>query len=69
MPKQDLDHTDVDLLLEQMGGEAVPKCVERDALVDPSRLRRGVTGTVELACRQRADRVLPGKRGSRQPTN
>ena len=61
VPEQDLDHADVDLLLEQMGGEAVPKRVQRDALVDPSRLSRGVAGTVELACRQRVDRVLPGR--------
>ena len=57
MPEQHLDHADVDLLLEQMGGEAVPQRVEGDALVDPGRLSRGVAGAVELACRQRVDRI------------
>src|SRR5215468_10877406 len=45
--QQHLDHTDVDLLLEEMGGEAVPERVERDAFVDPGRLSRGMAGTVE----------------------
>jgi hypothetical protein len=29
-----LDHPDIDLLLEQVRGEAVPQGVHRDALVD-----------------------------------
>src|SRR5260370_27581857 len=58
---KDLDHADVDVLLEQVGGEAVPQRVERDALVDPGHLRRGMASTVELACRERVDRILPGK--------
>src|SRR5471032_2801121 len=49
--EQHLDDADVDLLLEQMGGEAVAQRVQRDALVDACRLSRGVAGTVELACR------------------
>jgi hypothetical protein len=51
VPEQDLDHANVDLLLEQLGGEAVPERVQRDALVDPGRLeprrgRRGSAGVV-----------------------
>src|SRR5215470_5178826 len=64
VPEQDLDHANVDLLLEQMGGEAVPKRVQGDALVDPSCQGRDVAGAVELACRERIDSVLPGE----QPT-
>src|SRR5271168_2199851 len=55
--EQHLDDADVDLVLEQMGGEAVAQRVQRDALVDAGRLSRGMAGTVELACRQRVDRI------------
>ena len=34
--QEHLDHADVDLLLQQMGGEAVPERVQRDPLVDPA---------------------------------
>src|SRR5713226_2768023 len=57
VPEQHLDHADVDLLLQEMGGEAVPQRVERDTLVDPGHLRRGMAGTIELACRQRLHRI------------
>ena len=40
--EQDLDHADVDVLFEQVSGEAVPQGVRRDALGDARRLRRGV---------------------------
>jgi hypothetical protein len=46
---------------------AVPKRVQGDALVDPGRLRRGVAGAVELACRERIDPVLPGEQPSLRP--
>src|SRR5512145_2153832 len=59
VPEQHLDHTDVDLLLQEMGGEAVPERVERDALVDPGHLRCGMAGTVELAWRQWVDPIAP----------
>ena len=35
MAEQDLDHPDIDVLLEQMGGKAVPQGVERYALAPP----------------------------------
>src|SRR6266403_6358987 len=48
VPEQHLDHADVDLLLQEMGVEAVPQRVERAALVDPGPLRRGMAGTIAL---------------------
>src|ERR1700761_4581027 len=42
--EQDLDHADVDILFEQVSGEAVPQGVRRDSLGDARRLRRGVNG-------------------------
>ena len=56
--EQDLDDADVDLLLEQMGGEAVPEGVQGDALVDPGRHRRRMTGAVELTG---GERLAPGR--------
>src|SRR6202790_1951956 len=35
--EQYLDHADIHLLFEQVGGEAVAERVQRDALVDPRR--------------------------------
>ena len=67
VPEQHLDHADVDVLLEQMGGEAVPQRVQRDALVDLGHLRRGMAGAVELACRQRVHRVAARKQPALWP--
>jgi hypothetical protein len=36
--EQHLDHPDVDVLFEQMGGEAMTQGVRRDAFGDPRRL-------------------------------
>ena len=60
VPEQHLDHADVDLLLEQVGGEAVPQRVQRDALVDPGHLGRGMAGAIELARGQRLTGFCPG---------
>ena len=49
VPKQHLDHADVDLLLQQVRGEAVPQRVHRHALVDLSRQRGGMNSAIELA--------------------
>ena len=43
-----LDNPNVDVLFEQMRGEAVPQRVRRHAFGDYRRLRRGVTGAIEL---------------------
>ena len=40
--EQHLDHADIDVLLEQVGGEAVPQRVRRHALLDPGRIGGGV---------------------------
>src|SRR3954447_17312434 len=42
--EQHLDHADVDVLLKQMGGEAVSQGVQRDALADLRHLGGGMTG-------------------------
>ena len=39
MSEQHLDHANIDVLLQKMGGKAVPQRVRRHALVDPGRLR------------------------------
>ena len=59
--EQHLDDPDVDLLFQQVGGEAMPKGVHRHPLVDPGRQRGGVHGAVELAGAQRLNRVEAGK--------
>ena len=60
--EQNLDNPNVDVLFEQMRGEAVPQRVRRHALGDSRRLRRGVTGAIELPGRHRVDqpREQPG---------
>src|SRR5258707_13634443 len=44
-----LNHANIDILLEQMRGEAVPQCVWRDALLDPRGLGGRRDGPPELA--------------------
>jgi osmotically-inducible protein OsmY len=44
-----------------MRGEAVPQRVRRHPLLDPGDLGGGVDGAVELACRERLDRIAPRK--------
>ena len=60
MSEQHLDDADVDVLLEQVGGKAVAQRMGRDALLDAGRLGGLVDGAVELARRQRLDRLRPG---------
>src|ERR1051325_6697102 len=57
--EQHLDDADIGILLQQMRGEAVPQSVRRHPLLDPGSLGGGVDGAVELACRERIDRVVP----------
>src|SRR3982074_2886086 len=61
VPEQDLDHPDIDVLLEQVGGEAVPQGVERYALVDLRPVGCGMTGAIELTRRHRLHAVAPWK--------
>src|SRR5215472_9120202 len=65
VPQKCLNHTNIDILFEQMRGEAVPQRMWRDALLDPRGLGGGVDGTTELASRQRFDRVCG--RGTASP--
>src|SRR4029077_14229458 len=62
--EQDLDDTDVDVLVEQVSGEAVPQGVRRDALGDARQARGGVDGAPKLAGGHRVDRVPAGEEPS-----
>jgi hypothetical protein len=44
-----LDHANIDILLEEMRGEAVPQRVWRHALLDPRGLGGGTHSAAELA--------------------
>ena len=44
MSEQHLDHANIDILLQEMGGEAVPQRMRRCVLLDPGRLRSRVAG-------------------------
>ena len=67
VPEQHLDHPDIDVLLEQMGGEAVPQGVRRHALVDLGHIGCGVAGAVELARRHRLDRIAAREQPALRP--
>lgn len=47
--EQHLDDADIDVLLQEVGGEAVRQGVQGDALVDLRHLGGGVAGAIELA--------------------
>ena len=49
MTQKRLDHANIDILLEEVRSEAVPQCVRRHALLDPSGLGRGTDSAAELA--------------------
>ncbi|MND06620.1 hypothetical protein D3C83_280980 [compost metagenome] len=51
MAEQHLDDADVGILFEQVGGEAVPQCMRRDPLLDPSGVGGGMNGAIELTGR------------------
>ena len=55
--QQHLDHADVDLLFQQVGGKAVAQDVGRHAFVDLGRIRGKVDGAVDLPGGQRVRRV------------
>ena len=65
--EQHLDHANVDVLLEQMRGEAVPQSVRRDALGDARQVLGGVDGAAKLPGGHRVDRVLAGKEPRLRP--
>src|ERR1700722_613857 len=59
--QENLDHADVDVLLEQMRGEAVPQSMWCYPLVDLRHLRGRVNGAVDLARPEMVGLVLPGE--------
>ena len=46
VPEQHLDDPDIDLLLQQMGGEAMAQRVKGNRFVDPGRLSGVMEGSV-----------------------
>src|SRR5215831_16834304 len=67
MAQQCLNHANIDILFEQMSGEAVPQRMWRHALLDARGLGGGTDGATELTGRQRFDRVAARKQpASRQ---
>jgi hypothetical protein len=67
VPEQHLDHPDIDVLLQQVGGEAVPQGVQGDALVDPRHLGGSVTGAIELARGHRLCRIAAREQPTLRP--
>src|SRR5258707_635278 len=65
--EQHLDDADIDVLLEQVGGKAVPQGMQRDALVDVRHLGGGVTGAIELARGHRLGRIAAWKQPALRP--
>src|SRR5260221_14327148 len=68
--EQHLDDADIDVLLQEVGGKAVPQGVQRDALVDLRHLGCGVAGAIELARGHRLRRIAAWKQptpGPRRP--
>src|SRR5271170_1179813 len=61
VPQQDLDHSDIGVLLQKMRRKAVTKGVRGHLLADLGHLSRGIAGAPELARRHRVDRVHSGK--------
>ena len=59
--EQHLDDPDVGILFQEMSGEAVPQRMRRDPLLDPGGFGGSVDSAIELAGRQRLDRVAAGK--------
>src|ERR1700751_4394554 len=55
MAQKCLNHANIDILLEEMGGEAMPQRVWRHALLDPRGLGSGTDGAAELAGREQVD--------------
>jgi len=55
--QQHLDHTDIDLVLQQVGSKAVAQGVHGDAFVQFSRRCSEVTGVIELSGREWVHRV------------
>jgi hypothetical protein len=59
--QQDLNHPNIDVLLEQVGRKAVAQGVRRHPLGNLGHVGRSVAGARELACRHRAGRLQSRK--------
>ncbi len=55
MAQEHLDHPDIDLLLQEMGREAVPERVQAHPLVDPGSILGAVEDATELASGERSE--------------
>jgi hypothetical protein len=60
--EQDLDHPNIDVLLEQMGGKAVPQCMRRHALGNLGHVSRRMASAHSTIDRQPLDRDLSRRR-------
>ena len=49
MPEQNLNHANIDVLLQQMGGKTMPQRMRRHALGNPGHVSGGMTGPIDLA--------------------
>src|SRR3954453_20906583 len=61
LPDQDLDHADVDVLLQQVSGEAVAQRGRRDPLGDPGPLGGGMDRPIDRTRGERVEPVLSGE--------
>src|SRR5215470_283658 len=59
--EQNLDDANVDILLEQVSGKAVPQRVRTDTFLDAGSLRCLMDGPIELARRDGLESVPTGK--------
>jgi len=57
MAEQILDHVNVDALFQEMGGEAVPQCVDRDRLIEAGGAGGIAKDALQLARRNPPSRV------------
>ena len=69
MSEQNLNHSDVGVLLQKMGGKTVPQRVRRHALGDLRHIGCRMAGPVELACRHRLQRIAAWEQPSLWPRN
>ena len=58
MTEQNLNHTHIDVLFQEMGGKTVPQRVQRHFLLDAGSLSGSMTSAIELA---RGDRLRPDR--------
>src|SRR6516162_9612723 len=67
MAEQNLDHANINFLLEQMSRKTVPQRVRRHPFGNLCRVSGGMDNAVELARGEMVDRVLSGKQPAPGP--